>query len=887
MPTSFRGGGGVGRGRGGRPFFGGGRGAAAAAAAAATAPFPSSSSKSFYKAKCAENQPLVDVLAEKMGSVNPASQYLYALQKAMKELVKEKEPIASYEAALKVKGIGQHLAHMMFPAVPSADEGGGGGQRQRKKNKRNGADSGDGTSPSSSSIASSAATNATSASNVNAKKRRKTAKAKAPPGEASSAAAQQTSTKKEVAYKRAVERSLAWQASTRSTSTSTSSPLTWRVVLLIDNREQKQELMRGQCSMVGIPCEIRQLPVGDMTWIVQGFERGAGGGSGGDGNRLTINTDKPVVELLVGTIIERKTLLDLESSIHGTRYDEQRMRLKESGLFQLVLLIEGDLSKVGDNPRLNKCHTALWETRLHMGFQAIQTKSMDETVLTLKRLHRRILQRTFPDAFYEEALPAFSVPDASGMHRQRQRQQLQQSPRQSPSDIDGQRRRQRRRLQSLTDMTFDTVPTCPEGSERFVSYEELKAKVELDREQARMRIGAIHAAMLKQIPTVESKKVLAITKVYPTPNSLLGAYHSLRSEDEPTKAGLVKDFYTQDPDQSTRKCTIGPGSSRNLYIAYGMMGPDEAAASASDSDSDNANDDDDGGGGGVAAAAACMGMALSQDSATSIRSANSRGSTANNRAAAPAGKLNKNCRTSLSTLEESDAGDILPSSPDDILDGGAAPGNVSRMPPQRSSRGDEATDDPWTTRTGPGGTASCGDTKRKSTTAGSTAAYLDASFESASEVDNGTPKKPAARNLSNRSKPTAKASSGAAGSATNRDSFLSSGSSSDAASSSTPANENDANNNMRGRSDREVPAAAPAAAARKPDVLEINSSSSSDDDVDDDLLLGSHGLGTTISKKKNPPPGGDKTRRGDGRKKPPPPSRNTEVIEIDDDDDDD
>jgi ERCC4-type nuclease len=472
------------------------------------------------KARHAENQHLVELLFAKRQAIPPAqpghrSHFAQNLKTAEEGVRKMAQPVKTYKEALAVKGIGPKIAHILFPHS-ARDEDGDEKDSSRATTKRK-------------------ATTASPVSSVSGSKRKRQDKSMEEHGEKSSSA-------KVRAYEKAVADSTKWKAQSRD--------LVWKVVLILDEREREKVQMESKCLMAKIPCERRTLPIGDMAWLAKGFHKD-------DKN------EKPVVELMLGTIIERKSLSDLVQSIMGSRYIEQRMRMKESGLPQLLFLVEGDLQKDSRNSKEFKmCYTAMYETRLHLGFQIVQTANMTETIQTLKRLHRRILKRTFPLAFYAEALPVFSGPELN------HRQQPQQSPRNSiEQQLVASNVRRRRKNESLQEMRFDVEPQPFGDMERFITYAEFKAKVEMGRENANRSIAMVHAAMLKQVSRVENKKVKAILNMYPTPQSLFTAYDEMSSEKE--KKELVSSMSLTDESHATQR-TVGPQSSLNLYAAYGM-----------------------------------------------------------------------------------------------------------------------------------------------------------------------------------------------------------------------------------------------------------------------------------------------------------------------------
>lgn len=437
-------------------------------------------------AKNAANQAALDRLAERyQTNMNKGSdRYGQTLHRAMSSLASHKEAITTYQQALDLKYVGDHCARIICPPnTASAGHRLGGG------------------SPSS--VSSSNSNSGRKAYNNNNKKRK--------------AATTTTTTKTKSTYQPPKKQALYQDAKLRSNDWKVHQhSLSWKVILIIDGREHESDHVIAKCLMSGIPSEERNLPIGDMAWIVQGRKAG------------TI-----VTELMLGTIIERKTPEDLKSSIHGTRYLEQRLRLVNSGLPQLLYLIEGNMQKDLYRCPSDTMHSAVWETRLQYGFSILQTPNIEGTVRQLKRMHRRILQRTFPSAF-QNTLPVFhegfSRHDSSNPNRRR------------PASLEG--------------MTFDGPPVPPFGTD-FVSYEELKAKIECDRELANRRVANIHLKFLKQVCNVSDIKCQAIAAQYPTPKSLITGFSEKFLADLPT-ANL-----------STRQTTIGPKTALELQHAYG------------------------------------------------------------------------------------------------------------------------------------------------------------------------------------------------------------------------------------------------------------------------------------------------------------------------------
>jgi ERCC4-type nuclease len=504
--------------------------------------------KKGLKAKCAENQANLEILVEKKEKLRPSDKFGFTLKRAIESLQKTKEPVTSFKEAIALAYVGPAIASVIFPNLPDKDDATARPRKRKAKKTKDTAAASSSASPNSSPTTKQAPESSSAPAPAAAKRSRHAATIGA--GEASTlvrSALAEKPTAKEVAYQNAVSQAENYVGK----------KLTWRAILIVDGREWKSEHIQAKCQMSGIPCEERMLPIGDMAWIGQGVDP---------------QSKNIVCELMLGTIIERKTTSDLKSSLFGTRYCEQRLRLQYSGIPQVLFLIEGDLSKELYNCPAETLHTAVMETRLHLGFQIVQTDHMDGTVAALKRMHRRVLQRSFPHAFGQanEALPTFAEAGIGGGDR---RESLPHRPN---------HRRRRKRLQSLMEMTFDTEPVPPLGESRFVTYKELKAKVERDREAGSKTIGSIHAAMLKQVATISGKKVQALARAYPTNARVMQAFSDEPNND--ARKAMVTDLSTKEPGQETaRVMKVGPRSAAELYVAYGMdCSEDESEGSETD-----------------------------------------------------------------------------------------------------------------------------------------------------------------------------------------------------------------------------------------------------------------------------------------------------------------
>ncbi|CAB0032172.1 unnamed protein product [Trichogramma brassicae] len=104
-------------------------------------------------------------------------------------------------------------------------------------------------------------------------------------------------------------------------------PNNFDIILLVDTQETsglkakaKNDATVSELSKQGVVFEIRSLNVGDFTWIAR--------------CRFTKK------ELVLPYIVERKRIDDLCASIKDSRYHEQKFRLKQSGIKNVIYLIE-------------------------------------------------------------------------------------------------------------------------------------------------------------------------------------------------------------------------------------------------------------------------------------------------------------------------------------------------------------------------------------------------------------------------------------------------------------------------------------------------------------------------------------------------------------------
>lgn len=553
------------------------------------------------KAKNVFNQPALDKLREM--SQEPrytnSAHYPRVFRQGMSSLSKATEEIRTVEDALNLKSIGPFLAKIIAAVArkeagggadgdgdhignSSNNDGGGGGRKNKaaasaststagRKRKATASSSGSGAKRAPSSMQrqltivppsafGALATSTTSATGTAAAAQ--PARKRDRPAKKSSTSTTGTATSsttdpakpsaKQTAYARAVREGEGLSATLDQYGD-------WRVILLVDRRERKADHVQAKLLMSGIEAEVRQLPIGDMLWIARGVRKrvtpGSGLGLGGA-------AEKQMVEVVLGTVVERKTLEDLVGSLFGTRFEEQRLRLKNSaaGARQVLYLVEAEA--VTDLPNCSGAtlRYAMMQTQVHLGFAVVRTKGLDDTVRYLKRVHRRLMRRSFPSEFRSvdfesgtgRAIPTFTSPDG----RVRRNDEAAAAAAGGAAGGAGD-----------NDLLFQNPPVPPFEARRHTIYEEFKAKLELARESGTKSVKALHCAMLKQVDSLAIAKVHSLTSLYETPASLLTAYRDTLARGGLDEAdSMVKDIAISNCTARARR--IGPKSSTELAKVY-------------------------------------------------------------------------------------------------------------------------------------------------------------------------------------------------------------------------------------------------------------------------------------------------------------------------------
>lgn len=160
-------------------------------------------------------------------------------------------------------------------------------------------------------------------------------------------------------------------------------PSTFDIVLLVDTQETcggktkpQHDATLAELTKLGILFEVRRLKVGDFVWIAR--------------CRETNN------ELVMPYIIERKRMDDLSASIVDGRFHEQKFRLKQSGIENLMYIVEN----IDKNSRFSIPLPSLFQASVNClvqdGFTVKYTKNHKDSMSHLSCI-TKILIKIYKD----------------------------------------------------------------------------------------------------------------------------------------------------------------------------------------------------------------------------------------------------------------------------------------------------------------------------------------------------------------------------------------------------------------------------------------------------------------------------------------------------------
>ncbi|KYN43583.1 Crossover junction endonuclease MUS81 [Trachymyrmex septentrionalis] len=160
-------------------------------------------------------------------------------------------------------------------------------------------------------------------------------------------------------------------------------PNNFDIILLVDTQETcggktkpQHDATIAELTQLGVLFEVRRLKIGDFTWIA----------------RCRKTND----ELIMPYIIERKRMDDLSASIVDGRFHEQKFRLKQSGIENLMYIVEN----IDKNSRYSVPLSSLLQASVNClvqdGFTVKYTRNHKDSMLHLSCI-TKILIKLYKD----------------------------------------------------------------------------------------------------------------------------------------------------------------------------------------------------------------------------------------------------------------------------------------------------------------------------------------------------------------------------------------------------------------------------------------------------------------------------------------------------------
>ena len=161
-------------------------------------------------------------------------------------------------------------------------------------------------------------------------------------------------------------------------------PGTFTVHLVLDNREvrtkEDRDYIAEELIKKGTKPLVRPLELGDFFWVAKCHDSDLLSRYGEEGS-----------EICLDWIVERKRLDDLVGSITDGRFQEQKFRLRRSGVKNVIYLIEEfSLSSEKSTKFHEAIQTAIASTQVVNGYFVKRTEKLDETIRYLARMTKML-----------------------------------------------------------------------------------------------------------------------------------------------------------------------------------------------------------------------------------------------------------------------------------------------------------------------------------------------------------------------------------------------------------------------------------------------------------------------------------------------------------------
>lgn len=269
----------------------------------------------------------------------------------------------------------------------------------------------------------------------------------------------------------------------------------YEVLIYIDNREirakEERDFFRRQLELAGLKCDVKALSCGDVTWVARHLRTGR--------------------EAVLNYLCERKRIDDLSDSIKDGRFQEQKNRMKKSGMTHCFYLVE---------------EVSMVKERAYAIMDSIQT-GIAQTIT-----NARIYLRRFKDIDETTEFLASLTGVIKDIHAHKSLVVLR------PRDICNQDHYNELLMNFRG--KFETRANY-ECCHLFSSFQEMMGKT------TQMTVKELFILMLMTIKGCSLEKAIVVQNRFPTPKKLLDYYHQQNAHTplETKKQLMVEEFKTQ------------------------------------------------------------------------------------------------------------------------------------------------------------------------------------------------------------------------------------------------------------------------------------------------------------------------------------------------------
>ena len=171
------------------------------------------------------------------------------------------------------------------------------------------------------------------------------------------------------------------------------------VILFVDNREKRNNAdgnyLFERLTKNGLRCELKSLPLGDFLWVLRFNTPAPEEAEGGTKKKGGKKKHNPFThtDYVLDFITERKTADDLAASIMDGRYEEQKYRLKNCGINNVVYLVEGSPGQYCKIPEV-VLKKAQIHTQIFHNFNVLRLATIQDSLRWLTQMTREIIGKT-------------------------------------------------------------------------------------------------------------------------------------------------------------------------------------------------------------------------------------------------------------------------------------------------------------------------------------------------------------------------------------------------------------------------------------------------------------------------------------------------------------